>query len=95
MKKRTRKISVRLTQDNFDILCDLADGLWKGNLSDTLDHIISTYASNNFGARLLRLLHCLAEWNRGVRTREVCDGKRELEALLIAMTRRDEDTPPE
>jgi len=79
---RKRRISCRINYFNYDLVRSIADVLFKENFSKALDFILFLFRTNTHYSTTTKLLRYKALYDRGVRTREVLNGVRELETLI-------------
>jgi len=91
MPKRDKHITGRISTDNWIMVQDLADVFFRdsdqsrGNFNDALNYIITSFRNDKEFGKLLSLLRCKAEFDRGVRTRPVIEGNKQLDKLLARM----------
>ena len=89
--KKTQHINARLNIENYLLVKDIADTLFKdsmdlpeepGNFSKALNYIIQTFAEDQKIGMILKTIRAHAEFQRGVRTKEVIEGEHAFQRLL-------------
>jgi len=91
MKKgKQSKVHVhcRLELELYLMVRDVADVLFRdfedseGNFSAALNYLLKRVFEEDLLGRLVGLIRCKAEYDRGVRTQSVIDGNKQFESLL-------------
>uniref|UniRef100_A0A6H1ZQQ4 Uncharacterized protein n=1 Tax=viral metagenome TaxID=1070528 RepID=A0A6H1ZQQ4_9ZZZZ len=87
VRKKSVKTSIRFKGDNYRVVRDVADGLFWGDFSKAANFVVESFRHRSEYVKLLELVGCMADYNRGVRTGRVIRGKKNLEVLMLAMTK--------
>jgi hypothetical protein len=88
---RKIRLSVRINPYNYDMIKSLGDAMFlderrnEGDLSKSLDWILTTFRNNTDFATLVELLVSYSKYERGSRTKEDIEKTRQLLALLKSL----------
>lgn len=91
MNRKKVKRSIRLEPYLFDMVRDVADTLFRepdmpeGNFSAAINYILKKFYTEDEFSKLLALLKCKAEFDRGVRSRKVIEGKKQLDLFMTKL----------
>jgi len=92
-KRKREYISARIDPDNYMMVRNVADILFRGeddasgNFSRALDYILEQFRLDNEFSKLLSLIKCKAEFERGVRTKEVINGAKRMDFLVAKLSK--------
>ena len=93
MDKKTVHINSRISQENYLVLKDIADTLFRGpdevigNFTDALNYVVDSFRLQNSLADTLYMIRMHAEYERGIRTKEVINAENRFRAYIASVAR--------